>query len=317
MIRQILNRASHAITLVNNQIGALTNATQTKTCLPCLKELALSVFKGEKSKFSHFQELFNVYVHNHKDLDNVAKFTYLLDSQEGQPLRVVQALSVLAVNYTMALNLLTKYYGNQHQMLIVLHQWLANIFVPKFKNIKLSELRIEFTVLIEQIKCLSGSTLDQGMLLRLINQKLSQGHVYQKVVNYLSKCDYSLDELFEALNFLIRYLEDDALQNGGELSQPKESSGSRSASCPFCNSGHPAFSCVKHPDVTSKKNQLILTRKCFNCLALGHTSKQCGSKCNCKLCGGRHHCLVCDSNDQKSSTNSSPTPHSSFQQSYI
>ncbi|XP_064101184.1 uncharacterized protein LOC135211888 [Macrobrachium nipponense] len=242
------------------------------------------------------------------DLDDIAKFTYLLRSLKGKLLRVVQALSITVADYNVALNLLDRYYGNQHQALVMLHRWSANIFVPKFNNIKLREFRIELSVLIEQIKHLSGSALDQGMLLSLINQKLSQSHVYQKVVEYLHKCDYSLDELLETLDFLIRYYEDDTLQKGEDLSRSSqlkvlESSASRSTSCPFCNIDHSAFSCQQYP----KKHQLVLVRKCFNSLASGHSSKQYSSKRNYKISNGRHHSLICESSSNKSKLG--PSPH--------
>lgn len=53
-------------------------------------------------------------------------------------------------------------------------------------------------MLLEQIKRLGTVDLGQEMIMSLINQKLSQGGLYLKIVIYLRKCGYNLDEFFEA-----------------------------------------------------------------------------------------------------------------------
>lgn len=193
------------------------HATYEVNCNSCTcKPTHNPIFKGEKSEFSNFQELFGVHVYKRTDIDDVAKFTYLLGSLDSEPLRVVQSPSVTAGNYEVSRELLKKYYGNDHQTLVILHRRLADLFVLKCNCKELKAFRIELTILTKQIKRLSGSALDQGMLLSLICQKLSQGRVYLKVVAYLRKCDFDLNELFTALDFLIRSMEDDALQMGGK-----------------------------------------------------------------------------------------------------
>ncbi|XP_064079456.1 uncharacterized protein LOC135196539 [Macrobrachium nipponense] len=289
----VLEDAGQVVTLLLSCIGTLTSVTQPTTRLPRLKELPLPMIKGEKSEFATFTELFYAHARSRPDLDDVAKYTYLLGSLEGELLEVVQSFSVTAANYQVAHDLLEKYYGNQQQTLVILHRRLANLFVPKCNYVDLKNFRIELTVLIERIKHLSRSPLDHGMLLSLINQKLSQGQVYCKIVEYLHKCDFSLNELFKALDFIIRSMKDDALQKGEELSTARKKGSKANANhattCLFCNGNHSVSLCVRYSTVAAKKRQLILNKKCFNCLASGHTSRQCNVKCNCKLCDGRHH----------------------------
>ncbi|XP_068206260.1 uncharacterized protein [Palaemon carinicauda] len=43
------------------------------------------------------------------------------------------------------------------------------------------------------IKRLSSNDIGHGMVMSLINQKLSEGKLYRKVVEHLRKCDYTLD----------------------------------------------------------------------------------------------------------------------------
>ncbi|XP_068250219.1 uncharacterized protein [Palaemon carinicauda] len=216
-IRHTLGEATRASIVLYNRIDQVKSTSTGNVALPRLKPLPLPTFEGEVQEYASYRELFTIHVDRRADLDDVSKFTYLLGTLDKEPLRVVKSLSVTAANYRIALDLLDKQYGNVHQTLVILHRKLANIFVPSLDPVELKRFRFELTIIIEQIKRLSKDDIGQGMVMSLINQKLSEGKLYRKVVEHLRKCDYTLDEFFDAIDFIIRMLEDDALQRGDKL----------------------------------------------------------------------------------------------------
>ncbi|XP_068229708.1 uncharacterized protein [Palaemon carinicauda] len=233
-IRHKLGEATRASTLLYNRIDKVKSTPTGNVALPKLKPRPLPTFEGEVQEYASYRELFTIHVDRRADLDNVSKFTYLLGTLGREPHRIVKSLSVTAANYRIVLDLLDEQYGNVHQTLMILHRKLANIFVPSLDPVDLKRFRFELTVIIEQIKRFSKDDIGQGMVMSLINQKLSEGKLYRKVFEHLRKCDYTLEEFFEAIDFIIRMLED---------------SGHRSDKCPvpgsckICNANHHTAIC--------------------------------------------------------------------------
>ncbi|XP_068211721.1 uncharacterized protein [Palaemon carinicauda] len=282
-IRHTLGEATLASTLLYNRIDRVKVTPTGNVSLPRLKPLPLPTFEGEVQKYASYRELFTIHVDRRADLNDVSKFTYLLGTLGREPLKIVKSLSVTAGNYRIALDLLDKQYGNVHQTLVILHRKLANIFVPSLDPVELKRFRFELTIIIEQIKRLSKNNIGHGMVMSLINQKLSEGKLYRKVVEHLRKCDYTLDEFFDAIDFIIRILEDDALQRGDNLEPDKRVDISVRAksklihnnSCPFCNERHPPHGCRQVTDVAARRRILLKRGLRFNCTKSGHRSDKC------------------------------------------
>ncbi|XP_064112036.1 uncharacterized protein LOC135219307 [Macrobrachium nipponense] len=208
----------------------------------------------------------------------------------------------LLTYYQVALDLLDKQYGNVHQTLVILHRKLVNIFVPSLNPVELKKFRFELTVIIEQIKRLSTNDIGHGMVMSLINQKLSEGKIYRKVVEHLRKCDYNLEEFFEPIDFIIRMLEDDTLQRGEKLESDKNNDVSvrpktkpmQNNSCPYYNERHPPHGCRRVSDMAARRRILLRKGLCFNCLQSGHRSDRCSNPNSCKNCGNNHNTTICD-----------------------
>ena len=65
--------------------------------------------------------------------------------------------------------------------------------------------------------------------------------------------------------------------------------------CLKCNSGeHALYSCssFKELDVESRRKFVQEGKLCFNCMRLGHISKNCPSQSRCRLCGKSHNTLL-------------------------
>ena len=67
--------------------------------------------------------------------------------------------------------------------------------------------------------------------------------------------------------------------------------------CVYCNGGHFSDSCDKYVTIDSRKSQLVNQGRCFICLKIGHTYRQCLSaqSRSCYHCKqtGHHHRSIC------------------------
>ncbi|XP_068242281.1 uncharacterized protein [Palaemon carinicauda] len=306
-------------TLLYNRIDRVKVTPTGNVPLPKLKPLPLPTIEGEVQEYASFRELFTIHVDRRADLDDVSKFTYLLGTLGRDPLRIVKSLSVTAANYRIVLDLLDKQYGNVHQTLVILHRKLANIFIPSFNPVELKRFRFELTIIIEQIKRLSSNDIGHGMVMSIINQKLSEGKLYRKVVEHLRKCDYTLDEFFDAIDFIIRMVEDDALTRGDKLEPDKRINVSVRAkskpvqknSCPFCNERHPPHRCRRVTDMAARRCILLKRGLCFNCINSGHRSDKCPVHSSCKNCSGNHNTAICDNYNPEKRLQSVPSTSAS------
>ncbi|XP_068243845.1 uncharacterized protein [Palaemon carinicauda] len=301
-IRRMLGETTRASTLLYNRIDRVKVTPTGNVSLPRLKPLPLPTFEGEVQEYASYRELFTIHIDRRADLDDVSKFTYLLGTLGREPLRIVKSLSVPAANYKIALDLLDKQYGNVHQTLVILHRKLANIFVPSLDPVELKRFRFELTIMIEQIKRLSSNDIGHDMVMSFIIQMLSEGKLYRKVVEHLRKCDYTLDEFFDAIDFIIRMLEDKTLQRGDKLEPDKrvdisvraKSKPIHNNSCPFCNERHPPHGGHQVTDVAARRRILLKRGLCFNCTKSGHRSDKCPVPNSCKNCNANHHTAICD-----------------------
>ncbi|XP_068203708.1 uncharacterized protein [Palaemon carinicauda] len=282
-IRHTLGEAMRTSTLLYNRIDRVKVTTTGNVSIPKLKPLPLLMFEGEVQEYALFRELFTIHVDRRADLDDVSKFRYLLWTLCRDPLRIVKSLSVTAANYRIALDLLDKQYCNVHQTLVNLHKKLANIFVPSLDPVELRRFRFELTIIINQIKRLSSNDIGHGMVMSLINQRLSEGKLYRKVVEHLRKCDYALDEFFGAIDFIIRMLEDEFLQQGDKLEPDKK-----------IDVSHPPRGCRRVTDVAARHRILLERGLCLNCTNSGHRSDKRPIPNSCKNCSGNHNTHICD-----------------------
>ena len=73
--------------------------------------------------------------------------------------------------------------------------------------------------------------------------------------------------------------------------------------CPQCKASHKLFMCdhFKQLSITEKRDIVKILKVCFNCLPLGHQTKDCKSKNTCPKCQKKHHTMLHDESIQKTS----------------
>ena len=64
--------------------------------------------------------------------------------------------------------------------------------------------------------------------------------------------------------------------------------------CVYCDGEHFSASCPKITTVKDRRDILLRSGRCFNCLKTRHKSRECNSLQNCRYCHKRHHQSICD-----------------------
>ena len=81
-----------------------------------------------------------------------------------------------------------------------------------------------------------------------------------------------------------------------------------SIQCVYCNEAHYSASCKQVPGSQARKEILLRSGRCFNCLKPNHKSRDCDSRNNCRYCHRRHHQSICNQIDsfENKTTGQSP-----------
>ncbi len=82
-----------------------------------------------------------------------------------------------------------------------------------------------------------------------------------------------------------------AFQNSTGEEAPQNRDQTRRQPCPKCTGNHTLGRCFKFRDSTpdEKKTFLIEQKRCFLCLATGHSRQNCRADYRCRVCNGRHN----------------------------
>ncbi|XP_062538614.1 uncharacterized protein LOC134206888 [Armigeres subalbatus] len=288
-----------------------------------LPQIKLQSFNGDIDEWISFRDLFTSLIHWRTDLPEVEKFHYLKGCLQGEPKALIDPLKITQANYKIAWDALTKRYNNSKQLK---KRQVQSLFtLPSLSKESVSELH----VLVEGFERIVH-TLDQVvepaeykdlLLVNLLTNRLDP--VTRRGWEEFSstKEQDTLEDLTEFLQRRIRVLESlptkAAESRGGQpwQQQPqrqKQSTGKASystvqsssgARCVACKESHYLHQCgVFQRMSVADRDALLKTHfLCRNCFRVGHLSKECQSKFNCKNCKGRHHTLVCFRSEKDSS----------------
>ncbi|XP_062557300.1 uncharacterized protein LOC134222172 [Armigeres subalbatus] len=288
-----------------------------------LPQIKLQSFNGDIDEWISFRDLFTSLIHWRTDLPEVDKFHYLKGCLQGEPKALIDPLKITQANYKIAWDALTKRYNNSKQLN---QRQVQSLFsLPSLSKESVSELH----VLVEGFERIVH-TLDQVvepaeykdlLLVNLLTNRLYR--VTRRGWEEFSstKEQDTLEDLTEFLQRRIRVLESlptKAAESRGaqpwqqQPQRQKQSTAKASystmqsssgAQCVACKESHYLHQCgvFQRMSVTDRDALLQTHFLCRNCFRVGHLSKGCRSKFNCKNCKGRHHTLVCFRSEKGSS----------------
>jgi len=83
--------------------------------------------------------------------------------------------------------------------------------------------------------------------------------------------------------------------------------GNGKVQCVYCNGEHYSASCEKVRGLKERRELLLKSGRCFNCLKNNHKSKDCSSQRNCRYCHKCHHQSICETHLSSSIDPQEPT----------
>ena len=94
---------------------------------------------------------------------------------------------------------------------------------------------------------------------------------------------------------------------------------SRASKCLFEDGNHRIYMCeqFKNMSVKQRRDAIYQLKACFNCLKMGHSSKECPSTQSCRSCNKRHHTHLHDESSQSANSTHCSTAGSSERPSLL
>ncbi|XP_058816591.1 uncharacterized protein LOC131679858 [Topomyia yanbarensis] len=276
-----------------------------------LPELKIPEFNGSFDEWMNFHDLFITLIHTNPHLSSVQKFQYLKAVLKGEALRLVQSLTVSAVNYTIAWDTLRRRYDNKN--LQIKQHFSALLSTPAIRKesaAALSDLADEFDKHVCVLNKLENSDDHwNSFLIELLSSKLDS--VSQK--EWESQLD---NEGRPAYNDLITFIQKRSRilqsltlsQSSQHVAKPESklepkawrnktsiyhSSSENLSKCTVCKQTHPLTQCDDFKKLSPQKRFDVAKKHglCLNCLRSSHMMKNCTAG-SCRTCNKRHHTLL-------------------------
>ena len=269
--------------------------------MPCIE---LPKFSGDYLKWTCFRDLFKSIIHENKNNSEVQKLHFLKANISGEAEQLLSNLSVTAVNYETAWNILTERYENKR---IIIKSYMDLL-------IKQSNIQTESSAAIKKLLDTTSEALGalknlglpidhwDAWIVYITVQRLDCESHRQWERSSIKSDLSSWDDLRVFLNERFRVLESTSIQPKGKSTfNTKPSSfniknlhASSNSACLCCEKLHFLYQCslfrkqtVDSRRIFAKNNQL-----CFNCLKSGHLSSDCPNPTLCKKCKQRHHTIL-------------------------
>ena len=303
-----------------NQVKSVTTTVPSApnpSVVPSFKlpNVKLPIFSGNPSEWDNFWSLYNTVVHSKSDLDNVLKFNFLLSSLQNEPLEIAKTLPVTDYNYDLVIKMLKDRYEQKDRLLDRLLMSLQTLQTPAHKAKELFAFFTKYTAIVSQYEHKTGNLMDERVVISLVLSKLTS-ETRRFIQNHHKKTTFTLNEMGEALQFLVDSFEQEELYNSANSKskeivrdvKPKTFSSKpfntpsnsvpQFRKCVLCNGQHNVYNCFNYNSPNSKRARVKELNLCFNCLKNDHILDACRSTKSCVNCNQRHHASLCLSKPQ-------------------
>lgn len=259
-----------------------------------LPRLEIPTFDGNTKNWLYFKGSYESAVHKNKELDDITKMRYLLNSVKGEAWNMINQFSLSTENYHTVWELLLNRYDNKKLLITTYLDRLLNISPAKLDTAgELKAVIDGFKEALFTLKNLGEDTWN-AMVVHLLCRKLPDETIkaWEQHVGHLSVFpDFSqLDKFLENRISTLTLLEEKRRQTNSQCKVMGE--GGR-VTCADCGDGHPLYRCmVFSRKSVADRNELVRSKKlCTLCLN-EHLGKDCQFKFNCNICRGRHNSLL-------------------------
>lgn len=277
--------------------------TSNKVKLP---KLSLKRFNGDLTRWTAFWDSFESSIHHNVDLSDVDKFNYLNSLLEGRASEAIFGLKLTGANYSEAIEILKKRFGNKQQIITKHMDVLLGLEAITSQH-NLKGLRYLCDLIESQVRSLRSLGVPSesygSLLSSVIINKLP--HEIRLIVSReVAGGEWELDKLMKVVEGEVEARERAYIANSQP--QPKKPtpwkgpptsttllSDGHKVECCYCRQPHPSSECGAVTDVGARKDILKKSGRCFTCLKKFHVSRDCRSAGRCSNCHGRHHVSIC------------------------
>ncbi len=284
-------------------------AMPTPSTYPPSYESALKIdlpkFDGKPLSWHSFQSMFNnVLDKRGKHLSSVERTTLLINAMTTKEARdIVHQYSAGGSDFDSAIRALSKHFGSIH----VVYSTLVNsINEPDKFDMSargLSRLHERIFKPYRHIRSITSDSLSQYLV--QFSRKSFSSKLREEWDRHIkSSGDLpTLDDLQKFVDELQPLLTSDVVDNSSatplpavkqEVSSAKKDKKPNNLKCPNCGDRHTLGRCPAFSDLDiDRRNKFVKEKKlCNNCLAEGHSQKNCPSKYSCRLCHMKHHTIL-------------------------
>ena len=282
-----------------------------------LPTLSLPKFEGNLVEFHSFWDSFKAAVHDNNGLENITKFTYLKSFLRGPALAAISGLSLTSDNYSDAIDILEKRYGNTQALVSTYIDKLLSL-TPVTSEKDVQKLRTLFDIVevnIRNLRSMNIETAHYGPVLISIVMSKIPNEIKLIVSRAMGNDDkWDIDRLLASLKSEIESRElcffmktvstkDDSMKKQSSyttsalLTETEQQVTSDKQNCVYCKGEHSASKCSLITNTKTRKSILRNKARCFVCIRSGHRASDCKTGNRCYRCNGRHHISICESNN--------------------
>ncbi len=300
---------SKALEAVDDSASSTSSATPIVhvPSEPALK-IDLPKFNGKPASWLTFQTMFeNVISKRGKHLSGVEKTTLLNNAMTTKEAKdLVNQHSSGGVDYDKAMGALKRHFGSIHVIYPILVSTITKGGHFEMTKKSLADLHDKIFRPYYQITSIASDSLSTYLAQyakQLFSSKLREEwdrHMGAKVSLP------TLDDLLEFVEGIQVRLPPDAIDSSdspsfassftvkNEHTAAKKDKKSSPLKCPHCGDRHNLVRCPAFSDLdVETRNSIVRDKKlCLNCLANGHTQKNCPSKYTCRSCKLKHHTML-------------------------
>lgn len=277
-----------------------------------LPEITLPQFDGSLEDWPVFRDKFQTRIDKNSNISDVDKFQYLQSSLSGKAARTIEAIETTGENYKEAWTLLSEKYDNTRK--IISRHWAILFNLPPILKDTPEAIDELVDILNQHIRALKnlGVAIEQhdSLLIHLISTKLNPLMVYNWEITLKDKTVPSYTSLLKFLeqrgnctmgdtkdyyklnksNNYPRYQTNQ--RNKNQVFHTNTKNDTSKLECHICKEEHRIYNCPKFLSLTIKERiDAVSKNLCFNCLAKGHSAKNCRSG-SCHFCNKKHHSLI-------------------------
>lgn len=300
---------------VNNP-NSVHNVNKRAVRLP---DIPIPVFSGIGTEWLTFKQTFSTLIHENPDLNDIVKFTFLVDKLSGEAKQTLGHITLTAEGYEKAWETLLKRYDNSRIIISSHIEGLCSLS-PVSKDVG-KELRSLLNKCNSHVSSIEAcgedlDSLSNLFIVHLIAKKLDTNTrkeweekialednvTWELLLDFLqNKC--RIFEAMESLKCSSITAQSNSKTNSNNkqgVSKSFHSSASNASQnktgsrCGVCKQQkHFLFACEEFKKMSPENRfkKIKDLRLCINCFSNSHTVSDCTSR-NCKMCDKKHHTML-------------------------